>query len=227
MITEPDSIASMESALRIRHDTRYFARLLLQILFGTATALALAWFMHYLIQSSDLRLESANRLLMLDFVRIKRDEQVERKRRTPDRPQLSKAPDIPPLKPSTADTSGQSLQVSAMPANVDIGIDNNSNGFGAGEGDYLPIVKVAPIYPRTAMMKGVSGECLVRYTVTTAGTVKDVEVVKDECTDAMFHRSSIEAAKRFKYKPRVIGGVAIEVRGVYNMFYYNVVDKAQ
>jgi protein TonB len=227
MSIDRDSIDSMEHALRIRHDARYFARLLLQILFGTCAALALAWFMHYLIQSSDLRLESTNRLLMLDFVRIKRDEQVERKRRTPDRPQLSQAPDIPPLQPSAAEASGASLKVSAMPTSTDIRIDNNTSGFGAGEGDYLPIVKVAPIYPRTAWAKGIGGQCLVRYTVTTAGTVKDVEVVEDECTDAMFHRASIEAAKRFKYKPRVVGGVAIEVSGVYNMFYYNVVDKAK
>lgn len=225
MNRDQDSIAAMENALRIRHDARYFARLVLQLLVGTCAALALAWFMNYLIQSSDLRLESADRLQMLDFVRIKRDEQVMRKRRTPDRPQLSKAPEVPPLKPSAADNSGQTLQVSAMPANAEIRINNSNIGFGAGEGDYLPIVKVAPIYPRGAMMKGIDGECLVRYTVTTSGTVKDVEVVKEECTDALFHRASIQAAKRFKYKPRVIGGVAIEVSGVYNMFYYSVVDK--
>ena len=36
----------------------------------------------------------------------------------------------------------------------------------------------------------------------------------------MFYRSSIEAAKRFKYKPRVIDGVAVEVHGVLNRFHY-------
>lgn len=215
----------MEYALRVRHDARFFARLALQFVVGVLAALALAWFMHYLIQSSDLRLEQANRMQMLDFVRVKREESVQRKRRTPDRPQLSKAPELPPMRRSDTDMSGQELAVSAMPATSDIQINQGGIGFGAGEGDYLPIVKVAPIYPHAAMKKGIEGACLVSYTVTTAGTVKDVKVMRDECDNIIFHRSSIEAAKRFKYKPRVIDGVAVEVHGVLNMFHYNVVDR--
>jgi protein TonB len=227
MHRDPDSIASMEYALRVRHDARYFARIVIQILVGAVAALSLAWFMHYLIQSSDMRLEQANRLMMLDFVRVKRDETIERKRRTPDRPQLSKAPEIPPMQQNSSDSAGAQLKVSAMPTTSDMSIDQGSVGFGAGEGDYLPIVKVAPVYPHNAMMKGIEGKCLVRYTVTTAGTVKDVEVLKDECDSVLFHRSSIEAARRFKYKPRVIDGVPLEVRGVLNMFFYNVVDRVK
>ena len=64
------------------------------------------------------------------------------------------------------------------------------------------------------------GECLVEYTVTAAGTTKDIRVIEDRCTSRIFWRSSIEAAKRFKYKPRVIDGVAVEVEGVLDMFYY-------
>ena len=225
MNTEGDNIAAMEYALRFRHDARYFARLTLYILIGAIAALSLAWFMHYLIQSSDLRLEQSNRLMMLDFVRIKREETVQRKRRTPDRPELNKAPEIPQMRPSNADAGGQRLEVSAMPAAPDIEINQGGIGFGAGEGDYLPIVKVAPMYPRSAMNKGIGGACLVRYTVTAAGTVKDVEVIVDECDNVVFHRSSIEAAKRFRYKPRVIDGVPLEVHGVYNRFFYSVVDK--
>jgi len=227
MKTDRDNIAAMEYALRFKHDARYFARIILQILVGVIAALSLAWFMHYLIQSSDLHLDQANRLMMLDFVRIKREETVERKRRTPDRPELNKAPEVPPMRQSSADSSGQRLEVSAMPAAPDINISQGGVGFGAGEGDYLPIVKVAPMYPRAAMMKGIGGACLVRYTVTAAGTVKDVEVVEDECDNVIFHRSSIEAAKRFKYKPRVVDGVPLEVHGVYNRFFYSVVDKVK
>ena len=52
------------------------------------------------------------------------------------------------------------------------------------------------------------------------GTVKDVEVVEEECSEAVFQKPSIDAALRFKYKPRVIDGVAVEVQGVMNMFHY-------
>ena len=81
---------------------------------------------------------------------------------------------------------------------------------------------MAPIYPRRALSRGIVGECLVRYTVTTAGTIKDVEVIADRCTSDLFHQSSVDAARRFKYKPRIIDGVPVEVRGVYNMFRFQV-----
>jgi protein TonB len=227
MKPESDNIAAIDFALGGGHDPRYLVRIILQLVTGASAALGLAWFMHYLIQSSDLRLDQADRLMMLDFVRIKREETIQPKRRTPDRPELNKAPEIPQMSQSSADAGGQRLEVSAMSAAPDIQISQGGIGFGSGEGDYLPIVKVAPMYPHAAMIKGIQGACVVRYTVTAAGTVKDVEVIENECDSAMFYRSSIEAAKRFKYKPRVIDGVPVEVHGVYNKFFYNVVDKGK
>ena len=61
---------------------------------------------------------------------------------------------------------------------------------------------------------------MVTYTVTTTGTVKDVSVVEGECEEEVFMRPSVEAAYRFKYKPRVINGEAVEVFGVLNRFHY-------
>ena len=76
-----------------------------------------------------------------------------------------------------------------------------------------------------ALQRGIFGQCMVRYTVTNLGTVKDVTVVPGECTHLLFERPSVEAALRFKYKPRVINGVAVEVRGIRNMFYYEELVK--
>jgi protein TonB len=97
-----------------------------------------------------------------------------------------------------------------------------TGGFslGVGEGDYLPIVKVAPIYPQRAQSRGIEGYCTVQYTVTRQGTVKDVVVLEDDCTSSLFHRASVQAALKFKYKPRVIDGQAVEVPGVRNRFTY-------
>ena len=56
--------------------------------------------------------------------------------------------------------------------------------------------------------------------MTTSGTVRDVAVVEDFCQDPLFRRPSVEAARRFKYKPRVIDGTPVEVTEVYNMFHF-------
>ncbi len=220
---ERSSIDGIDRALATPRDAMHYLKILAAFVAGGVCALTLAWFMDYLIRTSDLTLEDSARIQMLDFVRVKREEAVERKDRTPPKPQLQETPDVPPMQSDAMDSAGQ-LAVSALPADVGVDIDRGGIGFGAGEGDYLPIVKVAPIFPRRALLQGIFGECLVEYTVTTAGTTKDIRVIEDECTSSLFYKSSIEAAKRFKYKPRVIDGVPVEVKGVLNMFYYREVE---
>lgn len=185
---------------------------------GALMALFLAWFMFYLIEQSEMRLSEATNTQLLDFVRMKRDETVERKDRKPQRPVQNNVPDAPPTADASAN-AGEQLAVSlgAPEVGADMGIEGVGIG---GDSEYLPIVKVAPIYPRRALARGVTGTCVVQYTVTTSGTVRDVSVVESMCTDDVFIKPSIEAALRFKYKPRLIDGVAVEVQGVYNKFYY-------
>ena len=50
--------------------------------------------------------------------------------------------------------------------------------------------------------------------VTRQGTIRDPFVIEDQCTNSMFRRPSLQAALKFKYKPRVIDGQAVEVPGV-------------
>ena len=220
MSTDSNASNELELAFLAKHGLAYYLRMLIAVLLGAASALSLAWFMGYLIETSEMSMQNSQRVQMLDFVRLKREENLVRKDRMPERPQLNKSPEVPPVPQSQLDSLGQQLAVTAIPANTTSDIGKGGFGFGAGEGDYLPIVKVAPIYPQRAYSRGISGDCLVSYTVTTAGTVKDVEVVKEECVNSVFYRSSIEAALRFKYKPRVVNGEPIEVRGVLNMFHY-------
>jgi protein TonB len=204
------------------------ARRALRYLLAAATALlmalAMAWFMYFLTSATKMHLANSDRIQMLDFVRLKRNESIQRKDRKPERPEINEVPEAPPLE-NSSNTAGEALAVAA-PAFEGSGLSlgRGGIGLGTGDGEYLPIVKVAPVYPRSAAARGITGECLVRYTVTTAGTVRDVEVVQDACTDMVFHRPSVEAALRFKYKPRVIDGTPVEVKDVYNRFYYELGD---
>ncbi len=198
--------------------------LLLGAAVGASGALLLALFMSTLISATEMSLTDKDKIQLLDFVRLKREEAAQRKDRKPERPRQEQPPEIPPPMSQDASASGDTLAVTA-PSGLDsgdLGIGRGGLGFGAGEGEYLPIVKVAPAYPRRAAVIGLEGNCMVRYTVTTAGTVKDVEVIEDRCTNPVFYKPSVEAALRFKYKPRVIDGTAIEVIGVYNNFHYEL-----
>ena len=111
------------------------------------------------------------------------------------------------------------IQNSAPVATVDVNI--TTTGMSSGDGEYLPIVKVAPIYPRRAQSRGISGYCIVEYTVTTSGAIRDPQAV--DCDPAgVFEKASVKAALKFKYKPRVVDGEPIEVAGVQNKFTYTL-----
>ena len=62
----------------------------------------------------------------------------------------------------------------------------------------------------------------MQYTVTKQGTVRDVQVIKDQCSSSLFHKASKDAATKFKYKPRIVDGQAVEVPGVKNQFTYKL-----
>lgn len=80
------------------------------------------------------------------------------------------------------------------------------------DADLLPIVKVAPQFPALAARRGLEGYVLIEYTVTRTGSVSDVVVV--ESSSEVFEQPALEAVSQFKYKPRVVDGRAVPVRGV-------------
>jgi protein TonB len=202
-----------------------YIRLGIGLLIGLAVTAGLFWMRQYMIVTADRSLYETGSTNIVDFVRLTRREQIERRQRKPEKPP---EPEDPPPEPPTPqmenlNPNAEKIAVSAPPAETDIEM---TGGFslGVGEGDYLPIVKVAPIYPQRALARGVEGFCVVQYTVTRNGTIRDPFVIEDQCTSSMFHRSSVEAALKFKYKPRVLDGEAVEVPGVQNKFTFEIIE---
>jgi len=197
-------------------------RFITGIVFGLVVTAALFWAMPYMIETTDRQLDETGSTNLVDFVRLRRDETIHRRELKPSKPP---APQSPPPLPSTPQIeslspSAEAIPISATPAETDIEISGAGFSLGVGEGDYLPIVKVAPVYPQRALSRGIEGYCVVQYTVTRQGTVRDPFVLADQCTNSLFHSASLQAALKFKYKPRVIDGQAVEVPGVQNKFTY-------
>jgi len=200
-------------------------RLGVGVVLGLVVTAVLFWTMSYLIENADRSLDESGMSNIVDFVRLKRDESIQRRQIKPEKPP---PPEAPPPQPPTPqldnlNPNAEKIAISAVPVETDIEM---SGGFslGVGEGDYLPIVKVAPIYPQRALSRGIQGYCVVSYTVTRQGTIRDPFVVEDQCTSSLFHSASIQASLKFKYKPRVIDGQAVEVPGVQNKFTYEIED---
>ena len=200
-------------------------RLVIGFVMALAVTLSLFWLMQYLIETADRTLNDAGAGNLVDFVRVKRDEAIERRQLKPKKPPPPQA--APPQPPTpqldNLNPNAEKIAISAVPVETDIQM---TGGFslGVGEGDYLPIVKVAPIYPNRALTRGIEGYCVVQYTVTRQGTTKNPVVVESQCTSSLFHRASVNAALKFKYKPRIMDGEAVEVPGVQNKFTYEITE---
>jgi len=77
-------------------------------------------------------------------------------------------------------------------------------------GDPQPFVRVLPEYPPNG--RG-DGWVLLQFDVSAAGAVVDAQVV-DASPRGMFEKSALRAIERWRYRPAVVDGQAVEWRGL-------------
>tara|TARA_R110002074_G_scaffold303920_1_gene475149 strand:+ start:463 stop:1062 length:600 start_codon:yes stop_codon:yes gene_type:complete len=180
---------------------------------GIGVTFGLLFIMQLLISTGQEAMTDTEKFRLGDFVRVERNEVVEVKKEKPEKPpEPEEMPDMPT--PELMNNFDNVMAVSVAAPQISTGMRVGGVGFGISDGEYLPIVKVAPVYPARALQRGLEGYVIVEFTVTRQGTVRDVGVV--ESTSTLFERAAINAASKFKYKPRVIDGEAVEVPGVRN-----------
>ena len=199
------------------------SRYLISIVTGVVITLTLLFVMQLLIASGKTALTKPRERAQLDFVRVKRNENLNTQDLTPEKP--PKPPETPPETPpqdmDNIDPDAPTIDISrpTISANTDIGGPGSMN---IAEGDYLPIVRVAPVYPSRALSRGLEGFVDMSFTVTTAGTVKDPIVLQS--TSSLFERAATRAVLKFKYKPRVVDGIPVEVVGVKTRISFELED---
>ncbi len=90
------------------------------------------------------------------------------------------------------------------------------------DGPLVPVVIISPEYPGRAVTKGLEGHVTVRFDVTASGAVSNVVVL--ESSHAVFEAAAVQAAYRFRYKPRVVDGVPQETRNLHNRFVFRMYE---
>lgn len=215
-----------------------FYRFAVPLLLGGATTVALLYMMQSLISSSDSIVDVDKGIHMVDFVRVKQAQEVQVKQRKPKKP--------PPPQELPPQTSKVQFEVavgdhgfSMSDIEIDGDADLGSSTFGfQSDGNYLPIVKVQPVYPRIALTRGQEGWVVLQFTVDKLGRVVEPEVidhcayirpigVESECwdqPDRVFDYAAIQAARKFKYKPKVENGVAVATYNVRHKITFELMD---
>lgn len=204
-----------------------FARVGIAAVLGVVVTFCLLLLMHALINNEMELPEEAADTKIASIQMPKQEIETRFEEAKPDKPEEPETP--PPEIPEPEfDNPNASLEGLNMEAPRFEGQIAMSIGGFTGDGDMMPIVRVAPEYPSNASSRGIEGQCEVELTVTAAGTTRDVQIVEGSCatTDgkptSVFNRSSIRAAERFKYRPKVVDGEPVDVPGVRFRFTYEL-----
>ena len=196
-------------------------RYVVGVALGAVVTLVLFMIMQAVIANDGAKLEEGVKGKLLDLVRLEPDEEIQTKQRKPKPPPPpdEPPPDMPKPEFDSSDVS-QGVDIGAVDVNVDLNV--GGGGF-SSDGEYLPIVKVAPVYPRRAQTRGIEGYVLLKFTVTKTGAVVDPEVVEAK-PSGIFDRAAMNAALKFKYKPKVVNGEPIDVAGVLHRITFELAE---
>lgn len=193
-----------------------FARPLLA---GVTVTFAMFWSMHLLIGAGSYAPGAEDQLTVVDFVRLKKDSELkERERIKPKPPEPPKQPPPPKMKvetppPDAAPTPFQMPKLN-LPSNVTGGpfLGAIGGGDGTGYSELIPMVRIQPQYPRQALRDGIAGFVVFDLVINPDGTVKTARPIKSQ-PRGMFEAAAMQAIMKWKFRPKVEDGKAIEARG--------------
>ncbi len=197
-----------------------FARFLSAGAMALAVTLGLLLLMHVLIQSDVRGPEEVQTYKVPEIVMPERVITTEFDLAKPQKP--DEPDDLPPTipEPEFDNPTAVSEGISIRPEFTNQADISGPNAF--TDGEMIPLTVVQPEYPRRAAQRGINGYCTVSLTVAANGSTKDIAI--DDCPDSIFERSSIRAAERLKYKPRVVDGQPVDVPGVKYRFTYQMAE---
>ena len=207
-------------SLNLQNESRYISALLI----GIGITLILFFIMQALIDSGNQQYRSDSDGQIMEFVRIKDDESLSFKdRRKPKKPEPPKEPPPPPKLIVEKQAKPTMNRIKIDIPNIDLPTIagggpflGNWAGNPLAEGDVLPIVRIDPQWPREALIEGIEGYVIVEVLIAADGSVASAVVV-ESVPRRMFDRNVIRAVLKWKFKPRIVNGVAVERRAIQRL----------
>jgi protein TonB len=195
-------------------------RILPAALVAAGVTFGLFLLMHKLISSGGDERAELDAIAGIHFgpVEIPDEIMIKSRRKPPKPPPPKKPPPAPRMQISKMEQQVQNMPRMNMP-DLDLPLVGGEGMFignfqqvdPTAEGDIIPVVIIRPMYPREAAISGIQGWVKVEFTITEAGTVKDPRVIEAE-PPRVFNREAIRAILKWKFKPRVVEGIAVERR---------------
>ncbi len=178
---------------------------------GALVTIGLFMLMKSFIEPEDILPDEVLDAPAIEITRAQRDEEAQLRDRELQRPDTQDEPPPPPPpapQQSTRPDIGSS-GIGLPSAGIDLG--NLSQGV-VLDRDPQPIVRIPPQFPRQAAQRGQEGWVIVEFTIATDGSVKNPTVV--ESSSRIFEREALRAVARWKYRPQIVNGEAVERPGL-------------
>lgn len=191
---------------------------------GTAALLisALLFALMDFLISGETELEKAEgSRSYLNFIRI---DPAKEDIRTKDRrlPEPPPPPDAPPETPDfSADMDMVNTELSMGMPSIGVPMNDGSGPYlgtlQSGQGlagfdtDVIPVVQIAPTYPRAAKQSGMEGSVTMEVLIRPDGTVSDVKVMESD-PPRIFDRAAIAAMRKWKFRPKIVDGNPVAQR---------------
>lgn len=162
-------------------------------------------FMQYLISGEQRAPIKLGDDITVEIFQAPEDKQTTHIKRIPPPPTAK----VPPKAPPRVTPSNEPITaISTAPPIVIDGFGNDmKQTLTRPTGDASPIVRINPKYPTSAARDGIEGWVQLSFNISPTGEVIDATVVNAE-PKRIFDREALRAIKRWKYRPKVIEGVA-------------------
>jgi len=178
-------------------------------------SLVMFGFMYKVIEGGHAVLEAKETLPTIDFVRLKRDTEIEtlsRKKPPPPAP-----PPPPPAKMKVAASaipqeSLAGMEIPDLNLTADVGGAALMGNKAMFDGDIIPLQCPPVAYPSDARRAGLSGWVQIEFVVGLDGSVRSAKAV-DAQPRGVFEAAAVMAAQRCRFKPKMEDGKPVEQRG--------------
>ncbi len=189
------------------------------VILGGLFTTSVFWLLWHLVGATTdvTHLQQATRI---EFSRMRRDTEVQTKR--DEKIEREKPPPTPETPKMSLTSGGIDNTIARISPTVDTRSAMTRMQMSAGsDRDVIPLVRIPPDYPPRALQRGLEGWVQIQFTITATGTVKDPMVVNADPKN-IFDDAALKAIARWRYNPRVEGGVAVERVGVQTIIRFQL-----
>lgn len=186
-------------------------RIPLTLLLGAAFSTWMFWLLWTLV-SQPINVDAMLEATRIEFSRMRRDTEAATKR--DERAEREPPPPAPEMPRMSFTSGGVDNNVAGLTPTINTASAISGMDLSAGsDTDVIPLVRIAPEYPARALSRGIEGWVQVQFTITATGAVKDAKVVAAD-PPGLFDDAALRSIARWRYNPKIEGGVAVERIGV-------------